>query len=60
MPRNLILGTAFNYGIEQVRVFVESLRRHYDGEAILLVSSRSGSELADYLRRRGIRGSRRA
>jgi hypothetical protein len=56
MSRHLILGTAFNYGIAQVRVFVESLRRHYDGEVALLISSRCGSELAAYLHTHRVRG----
>jgi len=51
----LVLGTAFGYGIKEVWCFVESLRRFYDGEAALLVNSRSPQELFDYLRRKNIR-----
>jgi hypothetical protein len=51
----LVLGTAFGYGIKEIWVFVESLRRFYDGDAALLVNSRSPQELFDYLRRHGIR-----
>jgi len=45
----LVLGTAFDYTIAQVRIFVESLRRYYPGEAMLLVNSRDSDELVDYL-----------
>lgn len=47
--RTLVLGLAFAYGIDKVRVFVESLRRHYDGPAALVVTSRGPPELLDYL-----------
>lgn len=46
---NLILGTAFDYTIDQVRIFVESLRRYYAGEVMLLVSSRDSGDLLAYL-----------
>jgi hypothetical protein len=55
MSRNLVLGTAFYKGAAPIRVFVESLRRHYQGEIALLVSSRSDAELFDYLRRYQVR-----
>jgi len=45
----LVLGTAFDYTIDQVRVFVESLRRHYTGDVMLLVSSRDSAEMVSYL-----------
>jgi len=51
---NLVLGTAFGYDVKEVWSFVESLRRHYDGEVILLVSSRSSPGFIDYLRGRNI------
>ena len=55
MSNNFVLGTAFGYGVGQVRVFVESLRRHFDGDVALLVSSRTGPELVDYLRAHKVR-----
>lgn len=35
---NLVLGAAFNYGPDQIRPFVHSLRRSYAGRIALLVS----------------------
>jgi hypothetical protein len=49
----MILGAAVGLQIADVRLFVESLRRHYQGEAILLI--RSGNlPLVDYLRSRRV------
>lgn len=45
----LVLGTAYGYSIEQVRLFVLSLRRHYAGEAILLITSGSTAEMLQFL-----------
>ncbi|CAA7621748.1 hypothetical protein [Magnetospirillum sp. SS-4] len=45
----LVMGTAIGYGIDKVRVFVESLRRHYDGDVCLLVSRDITQETIDYL-----------
>ena len=36
---NLVLGAAFNYKPDQIRPFVHSLRKHYDGKIALLVNS---------------------
>jgi hypothetical protein len=36
--KNLVLGTAYGYRIEQVRLFAESLRGNYHGHAPLLVT----------------------
>lgn len=51
MPRDLVLATAMGYGPASVRRFVESLRRHYDGEIGFLVTSRgpNAQALLDYL-----------
>jgi hypothetical protein len=43
------------YDVRDVRVFVESLRRHYEGPAALLITSRSPPPLLAYLRQRNIR-----
>lgn len=48
------MGLAMAYGVDKVWAFVESLRRHYDGPAALLVSSRGPPELVDYLVSRNI------
>ena len=48
--KNLVLGTAVGYGIEQVRLFVESLRRNYRGHATLLVTRWAPPELIGFLR----------
>jgi predicted O-linked N-acetylglucosamine transferase (SPINDLY family) len=53
-PRTLVLGTAYGYEVEPVWVFLESLRRHYDGEVKLLVSSKSSAALFEYLRSRRV------
>lgn len=50
----LVLGTAFGLGVGQVRVFVESLRRHYVGPAMLLVTSARSADLVAYLKSRGV------
>ncbi|HYV38899.1 MAG TPA: hypothetical protein VE988_24660 [Gemmataceae bacterium] len=55
MASTLVLSAAFGYGIKEIWVFVESLRRHYDGDAAMLVSSRGPDELYEYLRSRNIR-----
>ncbi|MGE5503234.1 MAG: hypothetical protein ACM31L_02315 [Actinomycetota bacterium] len=49
MGETLVLGTAFGYGAQHVRIFVESLRRHYDGDVQLVVTSRGPADLLDYL-----------
>ena len=51
---NLVLGTAWKMNMGDVRVFVESLRRHYQGEAAILVASNGSKELVQYLLSRGI------
>lgn len=51
---NLVLGAAWRLGVADVRVFVESLRRHYSGDVMLVVSSRESAPLVDYLRSRKI------
>lgn len=48
-PETLVLGTAYGYGVPKVRVFVESLRRHYAGPAALVVSPMSDPALFAYL-----------
>jgi len=35
--RRLVLGAAIGFDVEQVRVFVESLRANYAGEVLLLI-----------------------
>jgi hypothetical protein len=52
--KSLVLGTAFRLSREDVWVFVESLRRHYRGPAILLVTSYDSDELVAYLRSRDV------
>jgi hypothetical protein len=47
---NLIFGAAYNLKVPQVRVFVESLRRYYHGQVMLLVTSVDSEELVAYLR----------
>ena len=45
----LILGTAFKLQVPQVRLFVESLRKHYDGPVMLLITSLDSRDLVIYL-----------
>lgn len=45
----LVMGTALGYGIDKLRVFVESLRRHYDHDICLLVSKDTSPETLAYL-----------
>src|SRR5438128_464452 len=52
--RTLVLGTAYRYEVKDVWVFVESLRRYFDGEVMLLVSSASSPALLHYLETRQI------
>lgn len=54
LARTLVLGTAYGYEVPHVWVFVESLRRHYAGEVVLLVSGRAPSALYRYLAARGV------
>lgn len=35
---NLVMGTALNYDVQHVKPFVQSLRKHYDGEIVFLIS----------------------
>jgi hypothetical protein len=51
--RRLVLGAAIGFDVEQVRVFVESLRAHYDGEVLLLIRW-PGLRVARYLKSRGV------
>ena len=44
---NLILGTSFGYGPHQLEVFVKSLRKYSDSQAMLVVDSLS-EELTDF------------
>src|SRR5262249_44874072 len=53
--RRLVIGAAYKYGVDQVRVFVESLRATgYTGDAIML-TGRLQWRLKAYLRRHGVR-----
>lgn len=53
--QTLVLGTAIGCGLcPEIRVFVESLRRHYRGEIQILVTSKSPPDLIDYLRQWGV------
>ena len=47
MSKNLVLGAAFGYGVEKVKPFVLSLRRHYDG-IIVFVVEHVTDELAEF------------
>lgn len=51
---NLVLGAAWNLGTADCRVFVESLRKYYQGDVILLVASKGSRALVRYLRSHGI------
>ena len=50
-----MLGTAWGFSVGQVRNFVESLRRHYHGDAMLVISSRRSAPLIEYLNSFNIR-----
>src|ERR1051325_6186484 len=53
--RRLVIGAAYKYGPDQVRVFVESLRATgYTGDVIML-TGRLQWRLKAYLRRHGVR-----
>jgi hypothetical protein len=52
--KTLLLGAACGYGVTELRPFVESLRTHYAGEAILLIDGRTADEALAYLASRGI------
>jgi hypothetical protein len=52
-PHTLVLGTAFGLHVPDVWVFVESLRRHYEGDAVMLVNSKDMG-LVNYLLSRRI------
>lgn len=51
---NLVFGAAWDLEIPQVQVFVESLRRHYHGDVMLLVTTDNSADLVKYLRSRNI------
>ena len=51
--RRLVLGAAIGFRVEQVRVFVESLRANYQGEVLLLIGW-SGLRVARYLKSHGV------
>ena len=50
----LVLGAAYRLRADQVWLFVESLRRHYDGPVMLLVTSVDSDQLVAYLRSRDV------
>ena len=45
---------AWNLKVGDVEVFTKSLRRHYDGDAMMLVTSQGSRELVEYLQSAGI------
>jgi hypothetical protein len=51
--RRLVLGAAIGFDVEQVRVFVESLRANYAGDVLLLIRW-PGLRVARYLKGRGV------
>jgi hypothetical protein len=51
--RRLVLGAAIGFDVEQVRIFVESLRAHYAGEILILIGW-PGLRVARYLKGRGV------
>jgi tetratricopeptide (TPR) repeat protein len=51
---NLVMGTAWNLGIPEVRIFIESLRRHYQGDVMMLVTGQGSEDLVGYLRAHGV------
>jgi len=51
--RRLVLGAAIGFNVEQVRVFVESLRANYAGDVLLLIRW-PGLGVARYLKSRGV------
>jgi len=51
--RRLVLGAAIGFDVEQVRVFVESLRANYAGEVLLLIRW-PGLKVARYLTSRSV------
>jgi hypothetical protein len=55
--RRLVLGAAIGFDVEQVRIFVESLRAHYKGDALMLIRW-PGMRVARYLKRRGVKVTR--
>jgi len=52
--RTLVLGAAHGYEVPDVWIFVESLRRYYAGDVMLVVSSSSSPEFFRYLESRQI------
>ena len=55
--RRLVLGAAIGFDVEQVRVFVESLRANYPGDVLLLIRW-PGLEVARYLKSHSINAIR--
>jgi hypothetical protein len=52
--RRLVLGAAIGFGVDEVRVFVESLRASgYDGDVLMLIRW-PGLRVGRYLKRRGV------
>jgi hypothetical protein len=51
--RRLVLGAAIGFRVEQVRVFVESLRANYQGDVLLLIRW-PGLRVARYLKSHGV------
>ena len=51
---NLVLAAAWDIEAADVRPFVESLRRFYRGDVMMLVTSKGSAALVDYLRSREI------
>jgi hypothetical protein len=51
--RRLVLGAAIGFDVEQVRIFVESLRAHYNGDILLLIRW-PGLRVSRYLKSRDV------
>ena len=52
--QNLVMGMAWNLSLADVRIFVASLRRHYPGDVMMLVTSQGSEALVTYLRANGV------
>ena len=55
--KNLLLGTALNYGVEQVRSFILSFRKHNSKDDIaLLISPEREAELSEFFATHSVKG----
>jgi hypothetical protein len=54
-PRTLVMSVAIGYSLDRFEAFVGSLRKVYDGDVSLLISTNTSIEVRNYLKRQNVK-----